>query len=168
MAVDSPPPTTTTADAPRRRSRRRWIIAGVVVVVLGVGAYLVFGYFAFQTLFLDSKVSEAAPAGRTTTLKTGMFQDRDHDGKGTVDLLRDGSTTYVRFEPDFKTSNGPDLFAVVYLGNRRVELAGLKGNIGSQNYALPASIDPGSVTGVGVWCKRFDATFTVADLKEPR
>ncbi len=68
----------------------------------------------------------------------------------------------MRFEDDFSTDNGPDLHAVVYVGDERVDLGALKGNIGAQNYELPSEVDPASVTTVAVWCKRFDATFTEA------
>lgn len=98
------------------------------------------------------------------TAATGTFRGVDHPGQGTVNLLTDGVQTFVRFEDDFSTDNGPDLFAVAYVGGERIELGVLKGNVGSQNYELPADIDPVSVEQVAVWCKRFDSTFTIADL----
>ncbi len=171
MAVASPPEGPVEPPT-RRRSTRRWIIGGIVVVILGVGAFLAFGYFEFQTLFLDEKVSEPAPAfssgaagSEVTVAATGRFTKSDHDGKGVVNLLTDGKQTFVRFEKGFATSNGPDLHAVAYVGDRRVDLGGLKGNLGSQNYELPSEVDPASVTSVAVWCKRFDATFTEARLR---
>lgn len=99
-----------------------------------------------------------------TTVATGSFTGVDHPGSGTVTLLSDGSQTFVRFEDDFSTDNGPDLYAVAYVGGERIELGVLKGNQGSQNYELPAEIDPTTVTNVAVWCKRFDSTFTEAPL----
>jgi len=95
---------------------------------------------------------------------SGTFEERDHAGAGTVNLLTDGTQTFVRFEDDFSTDNGPDLYAVVYVDGEIVELGKLKGNQGSQNYELPADIDPGSVESVAVWCKRFDSVFTQAPL----
>ena len=99
-----------------------------------------------------------------TTAATGMFDGVDHPGEGTVTILTDGSQTFVRFEDDFSTDNGPDLYVAVVVGGERVELEQLKGNVGSQNYELPADIDPASIETVQVWCKRFDVVFTEASL----
>jgi hypothetical protein len=104
----------------------------------------------------------AAPA--VETVGEGTFEGRVHPGEGSVVLLSDGSQTFVRFEEDFATDNGPDLYAVAIVGGERVELGRLKGNRGSQNYELPMEVDPGSVEVVQVWCKRFDVTFTEAAI----
>jgi hypothetical protein len=110
----------------------------------------------------DRSTTTVAPA--VATVATGSFTGVDHPGSGTVNLLSDGVQTFVRFEDDFSTDNGPDLYAVVYVDGQRVELGTLKGNRGAQNYELPAVIDPSSITTVAVWCKRFDSTFTEAEL----
>ncbi|HRW37481.1 MAG: DM13 domain-containing protein [Acidimicrobiales bacterium] len=112
---------------------------------------------------------EGAPAAEpeaptVTTVATGTFTGVDHPGEGTVNLLSDGTQTFARFEDDFATDNGPDLYAVAYVAGERIELGRLKGNIGAQNYELPADVDPVAVEQVAVWCKRFDATFTEATL----
>lgn len=112
-------------------------------------------------------VTEASPAPEApvvTEAARGTFTADDHPGEGTAILLTDGQQTFVRFEDDFSTDNGPDLFVVVYVAGERIELERLKGNRGAQNYELPASIDPASVEAVAVWCKRFDSTFTTARL----
>ena len=116
-----------------------------------------------------SEGDEGAPAAEpeaptVTTVATGTFTGVDHPGEGTVNLLSDGTQTFARFEDDFATDNGPDLYAVAYVAGERIELGRLKGNIGAQNYELPADVDPVAVEQVAVWCKRFDATFTEATL----
>ena len=45
-----------------------------------------------------------------------------------------------------------------------VEIAPLKGNIGDQNYELPASLDLGKYHAVTIWCKRFSVNFGSAPL----
>ncbi|MGI8939754.1 MAG: DM13 domain-containing protein [Iamia sp.] len=112
---------------------------------------------------------EAAPAPTPTEpairlVATGGFSPDNHPGEGTTNIYTDGTQAVVRFEDDFSTDNGPDLYAVVYVGGERVELAPLKGNKGSQNYVLPDGIDPASIESVSVWCKRFDSTFTTATV----
>lgn len=111
---------------------------------------------------------EGDPAPRATptvdVAGTGTFEARDHSGAGRVNLLTDGRQTFVRFEDDFATENGPDLYAVVFVAGERVELSQLKGNQGAQNYEVPADIEPASIETVEVWCKRFDSTFTSAAI----
>lgn len=106
----------------------------------------------------------SVPAPVVRTVGTGAFTGVDHPGSGTATLLTDGTQAFVRFEDDFSTDNGPDLFAVAYVGGERLELGRLKGNVGAQNYELPTGVDPVTVEGVAVWCKRFDSTFTEAPL----
>jgi hypothetical protein len=115
-----------------------------------------------------------------TTLATGQFSGVGrYEGTGTATVLSDGTDQrFVRFEEDFATDNGPDL--LVYLGtgsgdygdpSQYLHLGTLTGNIGSQNYEIPAlhpdsgePVDLDVFDHVAVWCKRFDATFAVAQL----
>ena len=48
--------------------------------------------------------------------------------------------------------------------DRFVDLGRLKGNIGAQNYAIPASVDLGAYRSVVVWCKRFGVPFAAAGV----
>ncbi|MGK2947629.1 MAG: DM13 domain-containing protein [Acidimicrobiales bacterium] len=124
--------------------------------------------------------ADEADAPSVTDLAIGQFSgDGRYSGTGTVTVLTDGTDQrFVRFDDDFATDNGPDLF--VYLGtgsgeygepSQYVRLGTLKGNIGSQNYEIPAvhpvtgePIDLDVFDHVAVWCQRFDATFAVAQL----
>ena len=106
----------------------------------------------------------AAAAAVVREVGRAEFAAVEHDGSGSVVLLSDGERSVVRFEDDFTTENGPDLYAVAVVGDRRVELGELKGNRGSQNYDVPPDVDPDAITEISVWCKRFDATFTTARL----
>lgn len=112
----------------------------------------------------DATTTTAPPEPTVTVAGSGTFVGVDHPGEGTVNLLTDGTQTFVRFEDGFATDNGPDLFAVAYVDGERIELGRLKGNVGAQNYELPPEIDPAAVDVVAVWCKRFDATFTEAPI----
>jgi Electron transfer DM13 len=69
----------------------------------------------------------------------------------------------------FRTSPGPDLRVRPVpghadpgdvRGNR--DLGGLKGNIGDQQYDLPAGAPRGTLV---IWCRAFSATFDTAQLK---
>lgn len=88
---------------------------------------------------------------------------------GTASVLGDGSgQRFVRFE-DFETSNGPDLR--VYLVNSsapgvtdHIDLGELRGNIGNQNYEIPAGVDLTLYDTVMIWCERFSSGFGEALL----
>jgi hypothetical protein len=121
--------------------------------------------------------STSAPAG-PVTLASGGLISHEHATSGTVKLVRltDGSHV-VRVE-DLDTSNGPDLRVWltdapvkrgtagwhVFDDGEYVSLGKLKGNKGSQNYTVPADIDPSRFTSVSIWCDRFDVSFGAAEL----
>ena len=249
----------------------RWALP-VGVVLAAVGAWLVFGFFAFQTYFQDDEVDEALPfftagpapsgmAGDETTAEmadamnkamdeldrpmtdevdepmpemegtpdapegeaaatgeesipkpgvpepevaeaeeagaetaeveteasqpeavepqiiveaAGSFIDRSHPTEGSATVLGDGSgQRFLRFE-DFRTDNGPDLN--VYLSTAPpdapagdfdddfVDLGDLKGNVGAQNYEIPAGLDLDRYSTVAIWCVRFGVVFGTAEL----
>jgi hypothetical protein len=177
-------------------------VVGGGVVLVAVLAFLAFGVFGVQALWIDDEVAEAAPtfsSGATvpatvdaeapatpdggatdgsappttaatptvTVAGTGTFVDRGHAGEGTATVLTDGTQAFLRFEDDFATDNGPDLRVRAYVGGEAIDLGELKGNIGAQNYELPADVDPAAVTSVDVWCRRFDYVFTDAELTPP-
>ena len=152
-------------------TRRPWA-AALAVAAATVAAVLAFAVFEVQTLFVDEEVSEAGPAfedpagaGATEPTARGTFVAVEHPGQGSVVVLTRGTQSFVRLEDDFATDNGPDLHVTVTVDGRTVQLGRLKGNIGAQNYELPAEIDASAVRQVSIWCKRFDATFTRATLR---
>ncbi|MDP3794056.1 MAG: DM13 domain-containing protein [Candidatus Uhrbacteria bacterium] len=101
-------------------------------------------------------------------LAQGAFTGlQDHNAEGRASLIKAGEKQYVRFEEDFNITNGPDLF--VYLGkdgtyDPAARLGALKGNIGSQNYAIPSSISVANYNEVWVWCRAFSVAFGKAPL----
>lgn len=142
------------------------------------------GWYAFrpEKLFINASVSESFPAAPSAAssaapveLVTGSFHAVAHDGKGTATIyqLPDGKRA-LRLT-DFATSNGPDLRVFLVAApdatdSDRVKSAGyielgkLKGNIGDQNYDVPADADLATYQAVTVWCERFSVNFTTAPL----
>lgn len=117
-----------------------------------------------------------APASEPelVTLASGPFQSLEHATAGRALILEEpDGTRFLRFE-DLETSNGPDLH--VYLsevpasddwyayGERFVDLGKLKGNVGDQNYEIPAGLDLSKYRSAVIWCKRFSVGFAVAPL----
>lgn len=117
-----------------------------------------------------------APVG-PIVLGSGEFGTVDaiHKGSGTATIhqLPDGRRI-LRLE-GFSVTNGPDLY--VYLSGHPaprssgqvhegagVEIARLKGNVGDQNYELPAALDLTDIRSVVIYCKRFTTVFSTATL----
>lgn len=131
--------------------------------------------FVALTTFRDDTVDEtvvAAGAGNDQ-VASGAFTGVAHDASGTAALVRlaDGRTKLTFTELD--TDNGPDLR--VYLVAGPVEndgdvqdfqdLGALKGNKGTQQYAVPAEVDLDRYSTVVVWCRAFSIAFATADLE---
>jgi hypothetical protein len=164
---------------------RNALIGLAIVVVVG-------GWYAFrpERLFVNKTVNEsldtttsAMSGGMTTpaaaaapmTLATGSFHSNAHDTRGMASVIDLGGGHRVLRLTNFATSNGPDVR--VYLvaapdvqDNATVKTAGfvelgaMKGNIGDQNYEIPASVDLASYRTVTIWCKRFSVNFGSAPL----
>ncbi len=138
----------------------------IVVGLLAAGV----AYWLISPLFINKKVNEKAieePSARTVS--SGKFSGlAGHNAEGTVSLVSSLGKYYVRFENDFKSTNGPDVN--VYLGkNGKYEpatrLGLLKGNIGGQNYEIPVIINPSDYNEVWIWCRSFSVPFGKAELK---
>ena len=145
----------------------------IIIAVLLLG----FGYWTISPLFLDTEISETVEDIATVStaeadiqqVAVGTFTDVDsfHKGEGTVKIIKAGEKYFVRFEDDFKVTNGPDLF--VYFGKdgkyaKIAQIGRLKGNVGAQNYEVPADIDPSVFDEVWIWCRAFSQPFSVAKL----
>jgi hypothetical protein len=132
---------------------------------------------AMSANMADNSASMPAPDA-PVVLGSGHFGAIDfiHKGQGqaTIYKLPDGKRV-LRFE-QFQVANGPDLY--VYLSGHPApredaqvrqdgfEVAVLKGNIGDQNYDVPADIDLSKYRSVTIWCRRFSANFATAPLKQ--
>lgn len=159
--------------------RRPVVLIPVAIVAVAV---LAVALLAFQPwrLFTNVTVDEALPEATVTStvLATGRFISHEHATEGTVRILEleDGSRV-LRIE-NLDTDNGPDLKvwlsdAPVTEGPRGwfafddgqyVDLGSLKGNMGSQNYVIPADVDLADLTSVAIWCDRFSVSFGAAEL----
>ena len=125
----------------------------------------------------DVSAAEAMPPSAPVVIARGQFTDADsvHKGSGAATLYRLPDENHlVRFE-DFRTTNGPAL--VVYLAKHPsptqaadvtdggyVSLGKLKGNVGNQNYNVPADVNVLEYNSVVVWCELFSVLFSPASL----
>ena len=160
------------------RMKTKWkVLGGIVIVIVAAIAW-----WLLSPLFIDKTVQETFPkagtSASTSKVRSGAFRDGDSSHKGSgqavIHRLADGSHL-LRLE-NFKSTNGPDLR--VYLashpdprkssdvkGKGFVDLSALKGNIGNQNYPIPAGVDVSKQGSVVIWCRSFSVIFSVASLK---
>ena len=125
----------------------------------------------------DVAPAEAEPAeAASATVAQGRFISLEHQTTGRALVLdTEDGRRFLRFE-GFETSNGPDL--LVYLSAKEpsgtddwhgydqdfVDLGTLKGNVGNQNYLIPAGVDLDRYSTAVVWCRRFEVGFAAAVL----
>lgn len=159
--------------------KRNAIIGLAIVVVAG-------GWYAFrpERLFVDQTVNESlgtvataagAPEAPPAALATGTFHSNAHETSGTASVIDLGGGRRVLRLTNFATSNGPDvriyLVAAADVNDNAtvktagfVELGTMKGNIGDQNYDIPATVDLATYRTVTIWCRRFSVNFGSAPL----
>ena len=161
---------------------KRKIIIGLGAIVLATAWYA----FRPELLFINKTVNEEFPGGpamasiekEPIAVTKGSFKGLAHETKGLASIyqLADGKRTLRLTE--FATSNGPDVH--VYLVSTEVEkdndvvkeagfidLGSIKGNIGDQNYDIPADADLNKYRTVSIWCARFGVNFGTAALDPP-
>lgn len=148
-------------------------------------AVLAIAYWLVSPLFINKEVSEGiekiVSLADTATdsseknsdlpeiISSGSFVGiQGHNAEGRAVLIKSGEKYFVRFEEDFRVTNGPDLF--VHFGKdgeyaATARLDGLKGNVGSQNYEVPSEINPEDFNEVWVWCRAFSVGFAQAILQ---
>jgi hypothetical protein len=153
-----------------------WCAAGALA---GVAAGFALGIFFYPFIFLNDIVAaeRLEDAAQRKLVARGTFihanpSDPVHHGQGAVTVYRD----LVRLEGDFEVGPGPKYH--VYLVPERevtpkskvpqtrfVDLGRLRAFKGSQNYAIPASVDPSAYGNVVIWCEYFGVLISPAQLK---
>lgn len=123
---------------------------------------------------LPSGSTAPVPQVGNVPLYSGQFRSYEHETTGTATMLRAADGQTVLRLTDFRTSDGPDVH--VWLtdsaadkadhadSGKYVDLGILKGNVGNQNYVVPAAAVGGSWASVVIWCERFSVPFGAAPL----
>ena len=161
--------------------KKMWLgLAAIAVLVAGWAA------FRPERLWIDKTVNESlvatgaetatAASSEPAALVTGSFHNGAHETRGTATIYRLADGKRVLRLTGFETSNGPDVQvylvkAMDAMDNDTVKQAGfvnigaLKGNVGDQNYEVPADLDLGEYQAVTIWCRRFGVNFGTAPLR---
>lgn len=122
----------------------------------------------------DDPTVDAEGESEASLVAHGTFSGTDalHQGSGQALVIQNGDETIIRFE-NFDVTNGPDLHVVLSketnletftdLGDH-INLGELKGNVGNQNYVLPAGVDISDYSSIVIYCQPFHVNFAVAEL----
>jgi hypothetical protein len=182
---DSSPRRAPASSTPPRRGRR--LLLPLLAFLVGGGLGLLGGFglgiFVYPFWFLTEVASEAIPTPEAKRLiATGEFihvnpSDPIHWGRGQVRLLADQSGHLVHLDENFEVGPGPAFH--VYLvdlamvrsdddfeASDMVDLGRLKAFKGSQNYAVPQSVDITRYRSVVIWCKQFSVLISPATLQD--
>jgi hypothetical protein len=122
----------------------------------------------------DDERSGRRPAREgNVLLGRGRFESLEHQTTGVAQAIALATGRRFLTLTRFETDNGPDLR--VYLstadanqdsaGDDFVDLGGLKGNVGDQQYEIPRGADLERLTKVVVWCRAFSVGFGAAQLR---
>ncbi|WP_335872927.1 DM13 domain-containing protein [Bacillus sp. 2205SS5-2] len=174
---------------------KKGLITIAAMVLLGIGWYLISPLFINEVVNEEpimmetddsdmkemessdrAKEDEAASSSKEmmtedtkdeTESLMGMFMDGDSSHKASGEVLV--SADHIRLE-NIEVTNGPDLY--VYLVDKGqetkqgVSLGKLKGNIGNQNYELPAGTEIKEGMKIVIWCKQFNVDFGYAVVEK--
>lgn len=142
------------------------LIAAIPTALIG------WALFRPELLFVNQTVNEKAPSASQASeiVAKGSFTSYAHETKGNAQILNVDGKRILRLT-DFHTSNGPDVRVYLLKGNDSasvkegefIDLGSIKGNIGDQNYEIPAGA--GEFGAVAIWCKRFSVGFGGATLE---
>jgi hypothetical protein len=153
---------------------RRW--RSFALPVFGtflVAATLIGGFLAWST-FRDTVVVEqvvtAGAGSGNVAVASGSFVGDAHPTAGMASVIELGGGERVLTLTDLDTDAGPDLRVYLAPGDGsdagdNVDLGGLKGNKGTQQYSIPAGVDLDRYTAVVIWCRAFSVSFGRAALE---
>lgn len=111
-----------------------------------------------------------------TVVAQGSFIDIDpiHGAVGTATIYELPAGERILRLEDFASKNGPDLHVYLSteaptstfagLGENEVHLGALKGNVGNQNYEVPADVDLSQYRSVVIYCRPFHVVFSTAEF----
>ena len=165
---------------------------GLVIALVALAGVVAWYLFRPERAFVDDVVDEEVPgvavgaavgpasaaADEPSPVLSGRFQGVAHEAEGVAAVYATGEGALVLRFSDFDVSNGPDLYVYLVAAEDApddatverssfISVARLKGNVGDQNYELPAEVDVSTYRTVVIWCRRFGVNFAAAPLRPP-
>ncbi len=125
----------------------------------------------------EAMKSESA-ADSPAKLKSGDLRDADnfHKGSGQATIYRNADGSHLLRLENLNVTNGPELHVILtphadpmsrsdVSAPGYVDLGRLKGNMGNQNYEIPADVDVAAQGSLVIYCVPFHVIFSVAPLQ---
>jgi Electron transfer DM13 len=140
---------------------------------------------AGSAMEIRPQTTQTSPSDRplqlAATLKSGTFVRGEQPTRGGASIVTKNGRSFLQLDSGFKTSSqGPDLVVVLHRsgnvlsttqapnyalkGGDYLVLSRLKKYSGAQTYAIPANINLANYRAAAIWCRKFNATFGVAQL----
>jgi uncharacterized membrane protein len=186
--IDDNQTATTTHRDPRTVSWPRIPFDKKVLIPVALLALVIVGWAAFrpELIFVNQRAHDSFPTGAASmatgapvVIAGGTFHGVAHQTRGYATVYRFADGSRIMRLMDFATSNGPDVHVFLisapdatdndtFTRSHVVELGKMKGNIGDQNYDLPAGVDLAQYHAVTLWCLRFHVNFGTAPLTPMR
>ena len=126
----------------------------------------------------EAMKSESAADG-PAKLKSGDLRDADnfHKGSGQATIYRNADGSHLLRLENLNVTNGPELHVILtphadpmsrsdVSAPGSVDLGRLKGNMGNQNYEIPADVDVAAQGSLVIYCVPFHVIFSVAPLQD--
>ncbi|PMB06282.1 electron transfer protein with DM13 domain protein [Fischerella thermalis CCMEE 5273] len=124
---------------------------------------------------------QLAQSQQSTVTKSGTFVSGEHTTQGTVRITNKDGKSFVELDPWFKTSeSGSDLVVILHRSDNVLNstkppsyplkegdyiiIAPLQKYSGTQTYSIPNNVNLTDYKSVAIWCRKFNATFGVANL----
>jgi Electron transfer DM13 len=158
----------------------RWpVLAAYALTAVALGAWL--GSSLLMDRVVNEQVARALPPGaihgagpHNVLLRAGRFESVRHEASGRAQVIHLARGGRVLTLTDFAVARGPDLRVYLVAGPARtedevgdhVDLGGLKGNIGNQQYGVPGDVRIGRYSTVVIWCRAFSVLFARAPLRK--
>ena len=154
------------------------LVAGYLIAAAAVGGFLLLSMRSktvHEQVVVGRPASSTAGGGATAAARveeqTGRFTSGEHETNGVASVVRLPGGRRMLTLTRFSTSPGPDVRVRIVPGHTddggakgNVDLGGLKGDKGDQQYELPAGLDPKGYSVV-IWCRAFSAVFGSAFLQ---
>jgi hypothetical protein len=121
----------------------------------------------------DDTMTSGMSASDPVVIATGEFEDEDfiHKGSGQATIYQLGNGSKVLRLENLDVTNGPDLHVLLLKdpegrdkSQGYLDLGGLKGNRGNQNYGIPDGEDLSSYKSAMICCQPFHVIFSIAEL----
>lgn len=155
------------------------VMAGLATVGLGLLGSIHASFASPE--FLSSAKPTQLLTQASAVVSSGQFVAGEKPTKGMAKIVNQGGKKVLQLDQAFSTSSmGPDLVVILHKSKNPIAsakapfslksgdyvvLAPLQKFQGAQSYAIPENVSLANYKSVGIWCRKFNATFGYAALQ---